>query len=45
MIYTVTLNPSIDYVISLDEMQVGLVNRLKSASKFPGGRDQRFPDS
>ncbi len=31
MIYTVTLNPSIDYVISLDEMQVGLVNRLKSA--------------
>ena len=38
MIYTVTLNPSIDYVISLDEMQVGLVNRLKSASKFPGGK-------
>ena len=38
MIYTVTLNPSIDYVISLDEMQVGLVNRLKAASKFPGGK-------
>mgnify|MGYP000013128444 FL=1 len=38
MIYTVTLNPSIDYVISLDEMKVGLVNRLKTSSKFPGGK-------
>ncbi len=38
MIYTVTLNPSIDYVIGLDEMKVGLVNRLKTSSKFPGGK-------
>jgi 1-phosphofructokinase len=38
MIYTVTLNPSIDYVIGLDRVEVGLVNRLKTASKFPGGK-------
>ncbi|TLQ04982.1 1-phosphofructokinase [Pediococcus stilesii] len=38
MIYTVTLNPSIDYVVSLNQMNIGLVNRLRDANKFPGGK-------
>lgn len=38
MIYTVTLNPSIDYVVSIEQMNVGLVNRLDGANKFPGGK-------
>lgn len=38
MIYSVTLNPSIDYVISLPHLQLGLVNRLEAATKLPGGK-------
>ncbi|AEV95100.1 1-phosphofructokinase [Pediococcus claussenii] len=38
MIYTVTLNPSIDYVVELPKIQMGLVNRLEKTVKFPGGK-------
>ncbi len=38
MIYSVTLNPSIDYVIGLPQLQLGLVNRLTSDHKLPGGK-------
>ena len=38
MIYTVTLNPSIDYFIDLDEFLVGELNRIKSDRKSPGGK-------
>ena len=38
MIYTLTLNPSIDYVLSLDELIPGCVNRSLSQSLFPGGK-------
>ena len=27
MIYTVTFNPSIDYIVSVDDLKLGLVNR------------------
>ena len=37
MIYTVTLNPSIDYIVRLDQVQVGNVNRMDSDDKFAGG--------
>ncbi|GFH40409.1 1-phosphofructokinase [Pseudolactococcus insecticola] len=38
MIYTVTLNPSIDFLVRLPEFKVGQVNRMTSDDKFPGGK-------
>ncbi len=38
MIYTVTLNPSIDYVVQLPKLNLGEVNRLETSYKFPGGK-------
>ncbi len=38
MIYTVTLNPSIDYVIKLDSLKNGGVNRTKEEYVYPGGK-------
>ena len=38
MIYTVTLNPSIDYIVLLDQVEVGSVNRMDSDDKFAGGK-------
>lgn len=38
MIYTVTLNPSIDYVISLDSLKEGVVNRTSSENFYGGGK-------
>ncbi|MEG0855498.1 MAG: 1-phosphofructokinase [Terrisporobacter sp.] len=38
MIYTVTLNPSIDYVINLDHLNTGHVNRVNSENVYPGGK-------
>jgi len=38
MIYTLTLNPSVDYIIELDEVQLGELNRIGNPSKFAGGK-------
>lgn len=38
MIYTITLNPSIDYVIQMDHLELGTVNRMDTDFKFPGGK-------
>lgn len=38
MIYTVTLNPSIDYIVHVDQLTIGDVNRMKSDLKLPGGK-------
>ncbi|WP_179395339.1 1-phosphofructokinase [Lacticaseibacillus absianus] len=38
MIYSITLNPSIDYVVGLPQLTLGRVNRLESAVKLPGGK-------
>lgn len=38
MIYTVTLNPAIDYVIMLDNLKTGNVNRISSENVYPGGK-------
>ncbi|WP_273131096.1 1-phosphofructokinase [Metabacillus sp. HB246100] len=38
MIYTVTLNPSVDYIVKLEAFKLGELNRTTSDSKFPGGK-------
>ncbi|WP_322922959.1 1-phosphofructokinase [Paenibacillus campi] len=38
MIYTVTLNPSIDYIVEVDELKLGELNRMKRDLKLPGGK-------
>lgn len=38
MIYTVTFNPALDYVVKLDCLKSGLVNRTKSEQLFAGGK-------
>lgn len=38
MIYTVTLNPAVDYVIHADKIAAGEVNRLKGEEIFFGGK-------
>ena len=38
MVYTVTFNPAIDYVVHADEMTVGSVNRAKSEKIYFGGK-------
>ena len=38
MIYTVTLNPSIDYVINLKSLNTGQINRVNSENVYPGGK-------
>lgn len=38
MIYTVTLNPSLDYIVEVDTVTLGELNRTKNETKFPGGK-------
>lgn len=38
MIYTLTLNPSVDYIIEVAEVHLGELNRLEKTSKFAGGK-------
>ena len=38
MIYTVTVNPSIDYIVQLNELTLGQVNRMDYDNKLPGGK-------
>lgn len=38
MIYTITLNPSIDYVIHIDQLKLGSLNKMDHEAKFPGGK-------
>ena len=38
MIYTVTLNPSIDYIVRVDGLKLGDLNRMKEDFKLPGGK-------
>lgn len=38
MIYTVTFNPSLDYIVSVDDFQLGMTNRTTAEQMFPGGK-------
>lgn len=42
MIYTVTFNPSLDYIVSVDNFTCGIVNRTTDEIIFPRKRNQRF---
>lgn len=45
MIYTVTFNPSLDYIVSVDDFKLGLTNRTSSELMLPGERELMFPQS
>ena len=38
MIYTVTFNPSIDYIVSIDDFQLGKTNRTVTELMLPSGK-------
>ena len=38
MIYTFTFNPSLDYIVSVNDFQLGLTNRTDSELILPGGK-------
>lgn len=38
MIYTVTFNPSIDYIVNVNHINLGRVNRTESEVIYPGGK-------
>ena len=38
MIYTVTLNPSVDMLVRLDNLEFGSVTRMKKDKRIPGGK-------
>lgn len=38
MIYTVTFNPAIDYVVHTDALTLGTINRAHREQMFPGGK-------
>ena len=38
MIYTMTLNPSIDYIVHVKDLKMGDVNRMSQDFKLPGGK-------
>lgn len=38
MIYTVTFNPSVDYIVQVENFLSGKINRVKEDHKYPGGK-------
>lgn len=38
MIYTLTFNPSLDYVMTLDQLMIGKTNRSSQEKIYPGGK-------
>ena len=38
MVYTVTFNPSLDYIVTVDNMRLGFTNRTTSELMLPGGK-------
>ena len=43
MIYTVTLNPSIDYIVRVDGLKLGDLNRMKEDFKYLEEKGSMFP--
>ncbi|WP_407270447.1 1-phosphofructokinase [Radiobacillus sp. PE A8.2] len=38
MIYTMTLNPSIDYIVQVEQLHLGELNKIDADAKYPGGK-------
>ena len=38
MIFTVTFNPSLDYIVRVDDMRLGVINRTTYEQVLPGGK-------
>ena len=38
MVFTVTFNPSLDYIVTVDDFKLGLTNRTSSELMLPGGK-------
>ncbi len=38
MVYTVTFNPSLDYIVSMSSFEMGMTNRTTGEQMFPGGK-------
>lgn len=38
MIYTVTFNPSLDYIVEVKDFQIGMTNRTEAEMLLPGGK-------
>lgn len=38
MIYTITLNPSVDYIVEVEQLNIGGLSRMKRDLKLPGGK-------
>ena len=38
MIYTITFNPSLDYIVSVHDFQIGMTNRTYEELMLPGGK-------
>ena len=38
MIYTVTFNPSLDYIVDVPDFQAGQLNRTRCEKILPGGK-------
>lgn len=38
MVYTVTFNPSLDYIVSVEDFKLGMTNRTGSERILPGGK-------
>lgn len=38
MVYTITLNPSLDYIVSVPNYKQGIVNRTTHEEMYPGGK-------
>ena len=40
MIYTITFNPALDYIVKMDEFNLGHVNRSNNEFVYAGGKGE-----
>ena len=45
MIYTVTFNPSLDYIIRVNDFSTGTINKTTFEKLLPGGKESMYPSS